>query len=188
MGSVWITLVDTAIFTTQLNLQSSHTIINTQEIHKYKNIRTYWANINIKKCVCWNMFVCTGWFCKAPTGALYATLYPYWYLSFQSQLKLWWLGKRGKFGQIQGVFYTGSPHHSSNYRKVNLDRLGVSRTIYVNVDSPYLYFNFLGEAQCKKNTMYNRLGLQQEKTHCSMNLHYMTMFLPMPTWPVEHGL
>ena len=114
------------------------------------------------------------------------------------------MGKRGKFGQIQGVFYTGSPHHSSNYRKVNLDRLGVSRTIYVNVvrfpnpfdigifksggdpvyvnvDSPYLYFNFLGEAQCKKNTMYNRLGLQQEKTHCSMNLHYMTMFLPMPT-------
>ena len=37
-------------------------------------------------------------------------------------------------------------------------RLGVSRTIYVNVDSPNLgspYFNFLGEAQCKKNTLYN---------------------------------
>ena len=181
--------MDTAIFTTQLNLQSSHTIINTQEIHKYKNIRTYWANINIKKGVRWNMFVCTGWFCKAPTGALYATLYPYWYLSFQSQLKLWWLGKRGKFGQIQGVFYTGSPHHSSNYRKVNLDRLGVSRTIYVNVESPYLYFNFLGEAQCKKTPctidwVYNRKKHTVQWTY----VHYMTMFLPMPTWPVEHGL
>ena len=180
--------MDTAIFTTQLNLQLQFTIINTQEIHKYKNIRTYWANINIKKGVRWNMFVCTGWFCKAPTGALYATLYPYWYLSFQSQLKLWWLGKRGKFGQIQGVFYTGSPHHSSKYRKVNLDRLGVSRTIYVNVDSPYLYFNFLGEAQCKKTPCTIDWVYNRKKTHCSMNLHYMTMFLPMPTWPVEHGL
>ena len=31
--------------------------------------------------------------------------------------------------------------------------LGVSRPIYVNVDSPnqgFPYFNFLGEAQCKK--------------------------------------
>ena len=49
------------------------------------------------------------------------------------------------------------------YKKVNLQvRLGVSRTIYVNVDTPNLgftYFNFflllllllfLGEAQCKK--------------------------------------
>ena len=35
--------------------------------------------------------------------------------------------------------------------------LGVSRTIYVNVDSPNLgfpYFNFLGEAQWKKDTLY----------------------------------
>ena len=35
--------------------------------------------------------------------------------------------------------------------------LGVSRTIYVNVDSPNLsfpYFNFLGGYQWKKNTLY----------------------------------
>ena len=35
--------------------------------------------------------------------------------------------------------------------------LGVSRTIYVNVDSPNLgspYFNILGEAQCKKHPVY----------------------------------
>ena len=34
--------------------------------------------------------------------------------------------------------------------------LGVSRTIYVNVDSPNLgfpYFNILGEAQCKKHPL-----------------------------------
>ena len=36
-------------------------------------------------------------------------------------------------------------------------RLGVSRTIYVNVDSPNLgfpYFNLLGEAQCKKHPVF----------------------------------
>ena len=35
--------------------------------------------------------------------------------------------------------------------------LGVSWTIYVNVDSPNLgspYFKFLGEAQWKQNTLY----------------------------------
>ena len=35
--------------------------------------------------------------------------------------------------------------------------LGVSRTIYVNVDSPnqgFPYLNFLGEAQCKKHPVY----------------------------------
>ena len=53
---------------------------------------------------------------------------------------------------IQGVFfYNGPPPTSSKYKKVNLGkvRFGVSRTIYVNVDSPNLgfaYFNFLGEA------------------------------------------
>ena len=41
-------------------------------------------------------------------------------------------------------FFTGTPLKSSKYRKV---WFGVSRTIYVNVDSPNLgfpYFNFLG--------------------------------------------
>ena len=42
-----------------------------------------------------------------------------------------------------------APLKSFKYKKVNLAGLGVSRTIYVNVDSPNLgfpYFNFLGEA------------------------------------------
>ena len=54
-------------------------------------------------------------------------------------------------GLIQGVFYTGPPPKST--KKLILARLGVSWTIYVNVDSPNLgfpYLNFLGEAQCKK--------------------------------------
>ena len=50
-------------------------------------------------------------------------------------------------------FFTGTPLKSSKYKKVNLGysaRLGVSRPIYVNVDSPNLgftYFNFLGGYQ-----------------------------------------
>ena len=43
--------------------------------------------------------------------------------------------------------YTGPPLKSSKYKKLISARLGVSRTIYVNVDSPNLgftYFNFLG--------------------------------------------
>ena len=56
---------------------------------------------------------------------------------------------------IQGVFFsTGPLPKSSKYKKVDLGlRLGVSRTIYVNLDSPNLgspYFNILVEAQCKK--------------------------------------
>ena len=44
--------------------------------------------------------------------------------------------------------------------------MGVSRTIYVNVDSPNLgfpYFNFLGEAQCKKQPVWVSEG--NEKDH-----------------------
>ena len=51
---------------------------------------------------------------------------------------------------LQGVFFTGPPPKMCKYRKL----LGVSRMIYVNVDSPNLgfpYFNFLGEAQCRKH-------------------------------------
>ena len=46
-------------------------------------------------------------------------------------------------GLIQGVFYTGPPPKST--KKLILARLGVSWTIYVNVDSPnqgFPYFNF----------------------------------------------
>ena len=51
---------------------------------------------------------------------------------------------------VQGVFFT-PPKSTEN---LIWARLGVSRTTYVNVDSPNLgfpYFNFLGEAQCKKH-------------------------------------
>ena len=47
--------------------------------------------------------------------------------------------------------------------------MGVSRTIYVNVDSPILgfsYSNFSGKAQCKKTpcikSSINRLGVKKE--------------------------
>ena len=53
-------------------------------------------------------------------------------------------------------------------------RLGVSRTIYVNVDSPNLvfpYFNFLGEAQCIKTPcifrhlyLFKRMQLVSDET------------------------
>ena len=59
-------------------------------------------------------------------------------------------------GLIQGVFYTGPPPKST--KKLIYARLDVSRTIYVNVDSPNLgfsYFNFLGEAQSKKTPCTN---------------------------------
>ena len=50
-------------------------------------------------------------------------------------------------------FLTGTPPKSSKYRRA---RLGVSRPIYVNEDSPDLgfpYFNFLGGYQLKKITL-----------------------------------
>ena len=49
---------------------------------------------------------------------------------------------------VQGVFSTGTPLKSSKYKKFNLGWLGVSRPIYVNVDTPNLgfpFFNFLGD-------------------------------------------
>ena len=51
------------------------------------------------------------------------------------------------FGWYRVFFLTGTPPKSSKYKKVNQARLGVSRPIYVNIDSPNLgfpYFNFLG--------------------------------------------
>ena len=50
-------------------------------------------------------------------------------------------------------FFTGPPPKSSKAKKLIWARLGVSGTIYVNVVSPILgfqYLNFLGEAQWKK--------------------------------------
>ena len=58
---------------------------------------------------------------------------------------------------IQGVFFfTGTPPKISKYKKLISASLGVSRPIYVNVDSPNLgfpYFYLLGEAQWKKHTL-----------------------------------
>ena len=54
---------------------------------------------------------------------------------------------------IQGVFFHWYPPKSSKYKQVNQAWLGVSRPIYVNVDSPNLgfpYFNFLGGYQWNK--------------------------------------
>ena len=51
------------------------------------------------------------------------------------------------------LFSLGLPLKYQSTEKLILARLGVSRTIYVNVDSPNLgfsYSNFSGKAQCKK--------------------------------------
>ena len=46
---------------------------------------------------------------------------------------------------IKGVFFTGTPLKVTSTEKLIYARLGVSRPIYVNVDSPnrgFPYFNF----------------------------------------------
>ena len=56
--------------------------------------------------------------------------------------------------QFTGCFFTlGLPLKVQSTKKLILARLGVSRTIYVAVESPNLgfpYFNFLGGCQLKK--------------------------------------
>ena len=55
---------------------------------------------------------------------------------------------------MQGVFFfTGTPLKVPSTNKLIWARLGVSRPIYVNVDSAnlgFLYFNFLGGYQLNK--------------------------------------
>ena len=53
------------------------------------------------------------------------------------------------------VFFNWPPLTSSKYKKVNQARLGVSRTIYVNVDSPNLGFTYFlgGGGAFKKITL-----------------------------------
>ena len=51
-------------------------------------------------------------------------------------------------------FYLALPQQVPSTEKLINARLGVSRTMYVNVDSPNIgfpYFNFVGEAQWKKS-------------------------------------
>ena len=59
-----------------------------------------------------------------------------------------------QLSETTGCFFSlGLPLKCLSTKKLILASLGVSRRIYVNVDSPNLgfpYFNFLGEAQCKK--------------------------------------
>ena len=61
---------------------------------------------------------------------------------------------------IQGVlFFTGTPLKVLSAKKLIWARLGVSRPIYVNVDTPNLgfpYFNFLGGYQLKKHPVCTR--------------------------------
>ena len=60
----------------------------------------------------------------------------------------------GRSFLIQGFFSLGLPQKCWSKEKLIYAKLGVSRTIYVNVDSPNLgfpYSNFLREAQCKKH-------------------------------------
>ena len=60
---------------------------------------------------------------------------------------------------IQGVFFSlVPPLKVLSTKKLIKARLGVSRPIYVDVDSPNLgfpYFNFLGGVPVRKNTLYN---------------------------------
>ena len=63
------------------------------------------------------------------------------------------------FRTIYRVFFNWYPLKVLSTKKVNLGytRLGVSRSIYVKVDSPNLgfpYFNFLGGYQWKKHPVY----------------------------------
>ena len=59
--------------------------------------------------------------------------------------------------------------------------LGVSRPIYVNVDSPNLgfpYFNFLGGYQLKKHPVYGYMSLQKYNRasilHSSKRIHFLS--------------
>ena len=63
-----------------------------------------------------------------------------------------------------GCFFHWASPKISEYKKLIKARLGVSRTIYVNVDSPNLgftYFNILGEAQCKKTPSTRDTGVSK---------------------------
>ena len=70
-------------------------------------------------------------------------------------------------------------------------RLGVSRTIYVNVDSPNLgftYFNFLGGGQLKNHPVYWPQGTVFNPPSSSESVKYMDlgfgiMFQPQTAWP-----
>ena len=65
-----------------------------------------------------------------------------------------------KIAMIQGVFFSlVPPLKVLSTKKLIWAKLGVSRPIYVNVDSPNLgftYFNFLGGYQLKKHPVCMR--------------------------------
>ena len=79
-------------------------------------------------------------------------------------------------------FITVPPLKYQSTEKLILARLGVSRTIYVNVDSPNLgfsYSNFSGEAQCKKTPCICARGLSATLEHLSTRRSLQ--FCPLPT-------
>ena len=102
----------------------------------------------------------------------------------QSYLQDWmrwdWLGYTRCF------FTLGLPLKVHSTNKLILARLGVSRTIYVNVDSPNLgfpYFNFLGETQCKKTPCMLPKGLQNNtKSARQPPLPLYTLCKKHPFW------
>ena len=64
--------------------------------------------------------------------------------------KLSYKGSCALWTYIQGVFFNWYPPKSISTKKLIWARLGVSRLIYINVDTPNLgfpYFNFLGGYQ-----------------------------------------
>ena len=87
--------------------------------------------------------------------------------------------------------FTGTPLKVLSTKKLIYARLGVSRPIYVDVDSPNLgftYFNFLGGYQLKKNTVFllvTLISLQQtlkakKMYHPAMS--YKTWHFDMSVW------
>ena len=78
--------------------------------------------------------------------------------------------------QIQG-FFSGNPLRVPSIKKLILARLGVSRPIYVNVDSPNLgfpHFNFLG-------------GYQWEKTPCNF-VYVCVLLFSLLAWKIQPNL
>ena len=69
------------------------------------------------------------------------------------------MGEGNHIWKVQGVFFTGPPPKMSKYRKV---KLGVSRTISVNADSPNLGFPYFNSVckQARKPRSYASLKLR----------------------------
>ena len=107
-------------------------------------------------------------------------------LIFQSQFQFSQFISETKF---TGCFFTlGLPLKVWSTKKIIRLWLGVSRTIYVNVETPNIgfpYFKFLGEAQCKK-TLYTFENWSTKKPKLfdcrEVNHHYYSLELMTLCW------